>query len=151
MARYDKYDPYSGGFRAALAADFNAGAPVNGVYPNFGKVYAVGLNSSGLLTIGAIAADPGCVGLLVLTSAKYAGDVVDVMTHGEIVDINTAATPFDNFHVAGTPTAAAAGKKYYGVAADGTISTTNTGNYAVGWTVEAKRLIVRLGNRALAA
>lgn len=151
LARFDKYDPISGGFRAPLAADFNAGTPVNGVYPNFGKVYAVGLNASGQVTVGAIAADPGCVGVMILTSAKYAGDVVDIMTHGEIVDINTTATPFDNFAVAGTPTAAAAGKKYYGVAASGIIDTANTGNYAIGWTVEARRLIVRLGNRALAA
>lgn len=139
MARYDKYDPMAGGFRAALAADFTTAA-------NFGKVYAVGLNASGQVTIGAIAADPGCVGVLVLTSAKYAGDVVDVMTHGEIVDLNVAASPFDNFAAA-----AVAGKKYYGAAADGAINTTATANYAIGWTVEAKRLIVRLGNRALGA
>lgn len=145
MARFDKYNPISGGFRAPLAADFNAGTPVNGVYPNFGKVYAVGLNASGQVTVGAIAADPGCVGLMILTSAKYAGDVVDIMTSGEIVDLNLA-TPFDNFAAA-----AVAGKKYYGVAADGTISTTATGNYAIGWTVESKRLVVRLGNRALGA
>jgi hypothetical protein len=138
LARYDKYDPISGGFRAPLAADFTTPA-------NFGKVYAVGLNASGQVTIGAIAADPGCVGLLVLTSARYAGDVVDVMTHGEIVDLNLT-TPFDNFAAAPV-----AGKKYYGVAADGTIGTTATGNYAVGWTVESKRLIVRVGNRALGA
>lgn len=141
MARYDKYDPISGGFRAPLAADFLGGT--EGV--NFGKVYAVGLNASGQVTIGAIAADPGCVGVLILTSARFAGDAVDVMTHGEIVDLNLV-TPFDNFAAA-----AVAGKKYYGVAADGTISTTAAANYAIGWTVESKRLIVRLGNRAVAA
>lgn len=131
MARYDKYDPISGGFRAPLAADFTTAA-------NYGKVYAVRLNSSGQVVIGATGAQTGIVGLMVLTEARYAGDVVDIMTHGEITDLNTSS-PFDNFAAAPV-----AGTEYYGVAADGTINATATGNKKVGWTVEAKRLVVRL-------
>ena len=145
MARYDKYDPISGGFRGVLAADFALGTPVNGVFPNLGKVYPVSLNSSGLVTIGAIAANPGMVGVMILTSQKFAGDVVDIMTEGEIVDLNSAS-PFDNFAAAPV-----AGSKYYGVAADGTVSATATSNYFIGHTVEATRLIVRVGNRAAGA
>lgn len=146
MARYDKYDPISGGFRAPLAADFLGGT--DGV--DFGKVWAVGLNSSGQVTVGAIAANPGCVGVMILTSAKYAGDVVDIMTHGEVTSLN-GSTPFDNFHAAGVAGVAVAGKKYYGRAADGLIDDVATANHAIGWTVEAKRLIVRVGNRAVGA
>lgn len=140
LARYDKYDPISGGFRAPLAVDFARGTPVNGVYPNDGKVYAVGLDTNGRVVIGA--GNTGIVGLMVLTEARYAGDVVDVMTQGEITDLNTA-TPFDNFAAAPV-----AGTVYYGVTADGTINTTATANKRVGWTVEAKRLVVRIGNGA---
>jgi hypothetical protein len=134
MARYDKYDPISGGFRAPLAADFTTAA-------NFGKVYAVRLNASGQVVIGSTGANTGIVGLMVLTKATYAGEVVDVMTHGEIVDLNTS-TPFDNFAAAPV-----AGTDYFGVAADGTISATATANFRIGHTVEAKRLVVRVASR----
>jgi hypothetical protein len=133
MARYDKYDPISGGFRAPLAADFTTAG-------NFGKVYAVGINASGQVVIGA--GQTGIVGVMVLSSARYAGDVVDVMTQGEIVDLNLT-TPFDNFAAAPV-----AGTTYYGVTADGTINTTATANKRIGWTVESKRLVVRIGNGA---
>jgi hypothetical protein len=73
------------------------------------------------------------------------------MTHGEIVDINTVATPFDNFATAGAAAAATAGTKYFGHAAtDGILDTVATANYAVGYTAEATRLIVRVGNHAVA-
>ena len=141
MARYDKYNPISGGFRAKLAADFTTVA-------NFGKVYAVSLNASGLLVIGG-AGGTGVCGLLVLTEARFANDVVDVMTQGEITDLNTAATPFDNFMAAGVVAAPVAGKKYFGhAAADGAIDDVATANYAVGYTVEATRLVVRVANHA---
>lgn len=136
MARFDKYDPISGGFRAPLAADFTTPA-------NYGKVYAVRLNASGQVVIGSGGANTGIVGVMVLTEARYAGDVVDVMTHGEITDLNTA-TPFDNFAAATVPTAPAAGTDYYGVPGTGMIDSTATANKKIGWTVEQKRLVVRM-------
>lgn len=143
MARYDKYDPISGGFRARLAADFTTVA-------NFGKVYAVSLNASGLVTVGiAMPASIGCVGVMVLTEARFANDVVDIMTNGEIVDLSSA-TPFDNFNNAGVAGAAVAGKKYFGRTADGLIDDVATANYAIGYTVESTRLVVRVGNHAVA-
>lgn len=145
MARFDKYDPISGGFRAKLAVDFALGTPVNGIFPNYGKVYPVSLNASGLVTVGAIGAQVGLAGVMILTVQKFAGDVVDIMTHGEIVDLNTVAAPFDNFTAAPI-----AGQKYFGVAADGTIiAATAAANYFIGHTVEATRLVVRVGNHAL--
>lgn len=141
MARYDKYDPIAGGFRAQLNADFALGTPVNGVFPNLGKVFAVGLNTSGKVVLGA--GNAGVVGVLILTEQKFAGDVVDIMTHGEIVDL--ANSDLDTGSVA-------AGVKYFGEAATtGRLTATATANYAVGWTVEATRLVVRIGNRAVAA
>lgn len=122
MARYDKYDPYSGGFRAPLASAI-AAADKN-------KVYAVGLDSAGRVVLGA--GQSGVVGVLVAHDVKAAGDIVDVMTAGEIVEFTL-----------GDGTAAAAGTAYYGVGTDGTYTATATGNKKLGWTVEASRLVVR--------
>lgn len=120
MARYDKYEPKSGGFRARLAANLSKTEPGNPI--------GVGLNASGLVVAGA--GQTGVVGILDLHSDLKAGQVVDVMTDGDVVDM----------------TGLVAGTVYYAAAADGVISTTNTGK-RVGFTVEAGRLVVRL-NRA---
>lgn len=118
MSRYDKYDPKAGGHRAPLFADFPAA--------NAGKIYGVGINATGDCVIGAGAT--GIIGVLCLTKKQNAGDIVDIMRNGEIVEFATTAG------VAGTP-----GTKYY-AAADGTVSTTNTG-VPIGYTVEGSRLI----------
>lgn len=121
MARYDKYDPYDGGFRAQLAsaiADADAW-----------DVIAVGLDSQGRVVPGA--GQTGIVGALVAHGAKKAGDIVDVMTDGEIVEFDVNG---------GT---SAAGTRYYGVAASGALSTTDT-DTPLGFTAEASRLIVRV-------
>ena len=117
MARYDKYDPVSGGFRAPLAAAIaaeDAGTPIG-----------VGLNTSGRVDVTS--ADSGILGVLVVDSAKSAGDIVDVMTAGEIVEVEGLS----------------AGTVYYAASANGSLNTTNT-NTRVGHTVEATRLVVRV-------
>lgn len=121
MARYDKYDPISGGFRAPLAADWSA--------DDLNEVFAVGLNAAGQVVKGS--GNSGIKGVLVLTKVVSAGKIVDVMTDGEIVemDVNHAGI------VAGT--------SYYGSAA-GAINTTAT-DMPLGFTVEATRLVVRAG------
>lgn len=121
MARYDKYDPISGGFRAPLAADWSAN--------DLNEVFAVGLNAAGQVVKGG--GNSGIKGVLVLTKVLSAGKVVDVMTDGEIVemDVNHAGI------VAGT--------SYFGSAA-GALNTTNT-DMPIGFTVEATRLVVRAG------
>jgi len=133
MARYDKYDPISGGFRAKLNVNLTL---TNGAF-----IGAVSLNSSGRVVTGT-AGQSGMVGVVVKNAARtpagvpnpnapigaMAGDVVDIMTSGEIVDLDTTAFP--------------AGSAIYADAA-GVLSTTNTGT-KVGWTVEAGRLIVRV-------
>jgi hypothetical protein len=125
VARYDKYEPMGGGFRAPLAADW-AGALATPV--------GVGLDASGRVVPGA--GNTGVLGVVVIdgqvsptgtrTNVKLAGNVVDVMTDGEIVDC----------------TGLTAGTVYYAAAADGVVSTTNTGA-RVGATVAADRLVVR--------
>jgi hypothetical protein len=127
MARYDKYNPYGGGFRAPLAADWlpaDVGAPIG-----------VGLNNAGQVVKGA--GQSGIVGVLILTMARKAGEIADVMKFGEIVEFGvTIATP------AGI---GAAGTAYFADATTGVINATSaTGKTEVGHTVEGSRLIVAI-------
>lgn len=134
MARYDKYNPYGGGFRAPLAADWASA--------DLGKPYAVGLNSSGQVVKGA--GQSGVVGVLVLTKAYKAGTVVDVMTDGEIIEFApTATTPGSGSGAAGT--------SYFANASTGAISTTSTtGAHKIGFTAEGSRLIVHAADAPVA-
>ncbi len=116
-ARYDKYEPKVGGFRVPLNVDTvkNPGLPIG-----------YGLNASGRAVVGAGAT--GIVGVLILTKDMKAGDIVDVMTSGEIVDCVglTAGTVY----TANTTT---------GVISNAAASATQT---PIGFTVEATRLII---------
>lgn len=124
MANYEKYDPKVGGFRAPLAADWASG--------DIKKVFGVGLNASGQVVKGA--GSSGIVGVIVLTKARKATEIVDIMTGGEIVAFG------------GDP-----GAKYFAATADGAVTkTTGTGKTLVGHTVEGDRLIVRVNNTPLA-
>lgn len=121
MARIDKYDPVDGGFRAPLNAAHVKTTPGNPV--------AVGLNASGRVVDGA--GNTGLLGLLVLDSDRVAGDIVDVMTDGELVEMAglTAGTIITADNATGVVAVTAPG----------------AGRTRVGWTVEASRLIARLG------
>ena len=138
MSRYDKYDPIAGGFRAPLNAAWTATSGPSGV-TDLNRVIVVGINSSGKVVKATTPA--AAVGVLILTGPKAAGDVVDVMTHGEIVEI-------DGADIQGG-TAEAAGDKLY---LDATASRLNDDapaagavGFLVGWLVETggTRLIVR--------
>lgn len=119
MARYDKYEPLTGGFRAPLNA--------NWLLADLNKVVAVSLNASGKIIKGT-AGQSGFVGVVCLTKVLNANDIVDVMQDGEIVEL----------------TGLAAGTSYWAVASgEGVTATQATGLRKVGWTVEATRLIVR--------
>lgn len=121
MARYDKYDPISGGFRALLANDFSK--------EDLNKPIGVGLDANGLVVKGA--GQSGIRGVMILTKARKAGDVVDIMTNGEIVDLGED-----------DGVTAAAGTKFYAADADGAVTSDASANL-VGSTVEAQRLVVR--------
>lgn len=120
-AHFDKYDPISGGFRAPLAAALAS--------PDPNIVQVVSLDANGRVVVGT-AGNSGGVGVVVAHKAMAAGEIIDVMTHGEIVD------------VAGL----AAGTTYYSNA-DGTQTNAapaaGVNGWKVGHTVEASRLIVR--------
>ncbi|NPC97889.1 hypothetical protein [Nocardioides sp. zg-DK7169] len=115
-ARYDKYDPKSGGFRAKLDAALTG--------ENVGVPLGVGLNANGRVVVGA--GNSGVRGVLVVDHPMDAGDPVDVMTSGEVVDVEDLT--------AGTA---------YSAAADGSLGTEET-DTPVGFTAEATRLVVRV-------
>lgn len=112
--RIDKYDPVSGGFRA----------PLNAAYTGSATAVGASINTSGRVLPGAVG-NTGFVGILCKPDNAVAGEVIDIMTHGEIVDAGLAA-----------------GTTYYLNATTGAIQTTQT-IYYVGHTVEATRLVVR--------
>lgn len=140
-ARYDKVNPDVGLFRAPLAAAISSGSVSS--TGGYGPV-AVSLNASGQVVVGT-GGQSGFVGVLVKNFPLYprlgnipgqpniavpiggsAGNVVDVMTSGEIT--NTAGL------VAGTA--------YY-AAQDGTLSSNPADGPLIGWTVGSDRLVVR--------
>lgn len=127
MARYDKYDPVDGGFRAPLAADLAATAKTGN-----GNPISVGLDANGrVVTDGAAnAGNSGTVGVLCTTQNLKAGDIVDVMTDGEIVEMADVA--------AGSVVTAADAT---GVLNDEAVG---AGRTRIGHTVEATRLVVRV-------
>ena len=117
MARFDKYDPVSGGFRAKLNASFTGAAAPLGV----------GINTSGRVVAGA--GNTGIVGVVCSPRDHAAGEPIDVMTDGEIVEFAGSAGVT---YTANTTT---------GVISNGAASATQT---KVGFCVEADRLIVRV-------
>lgn len=123
MARIDKYDPVSGGFRAPLNASYTGSATPVGV----------GINGSGKVVVGA--GVTGVIGVICIPLNKAAGEIVDVMTDGELVQAGLAA---GTLYTANTTS---------GAITNAAPSATQT---PVGWTVEADRLIVR-AQRGLAA
>lgn len=126
MPRYDKYEPYAGGFRSILAAAISA--------ENGFTAYGFGLDTDGHAVIGA--GTTGILGVCIAHGAKRAGHPVDVMTNGEIVE----------FTADGTPDGAAAnpGTIYYANPTTGAISSTAAGGVPVGVYTDDGRLIVRV-------
>lgn len=104
MARIDKYDPISGGHRGLLAANV---AAHDGVIGGATAPVGCGLDANGRIVVGA--GQTGIKGVLCLPRAMKAGQAVDLMTAGEIVDIggtagtNYYANPVSGAIVADTP------------------------------------------------
>lgn len=124
MSRYDKYSGVTGGFRAEAAeacpeADYDL-------------VLGASLDANGRCLQRA-AGNSGFKGVTIRDRTKRrAGDILDVMTHGEIVDVDGLA----------------AGTTYY-LQGDGTLGVAET-RYHVGHTVEAWRLVVRFSDQGAA-
>lgn len=138
MSRYDKYNPISGGFRASVSTAWNATSGPAGVTDLF-RVTGVQLNASGRL-VRATSALAAC-GIIVVHGAKGATEIVDVMTQGEVVEL-------DALDIQGG-TAPTAGTAYYLDTTAGRLTATapaaGVNAYRVGYTVEASRLVVRTG------
>jgi len=132
VSRIDKYEPMGGGFRAPLAAAIDSA--------HVGVVQAVSLNGSGRAVVGGAAAAIGIKGIICPVRVMAAGDIIDVMTDGEIVDFTDTSG-----------TVVAAGTDVFAAFATGAVTATTTGTpQYVGHTVEggaanATRLIVRVG------
>jgi hypothetical protein len=147
LARYDKYDSENGGFRAVLAASLTLVSggvgPVGVSLDANGRVLVGGPNNSGIIGI-LVKNMPGqaMVGNALLPQltapGSLAGDVVDIMTHGEIVDIAglVAGTNYFLDGVTGVLTA--------GTGAGTATGPVTAGTKKAGWTVEATRLVVRM-------
>jgi hypothetical protein len=131
VSRIDKYEPLTGGHRAPLAADWLVG--------NLSKVVPVGLDANGKVVVGL--GNTGYVGVVVLTRMRVAGDIVDVMQDGDIVEFNSpgAVAGTNYFADAATSTVVA------GTGAQTATAPATAGSKKVGYTVEATRLVVRMG------
>lgn len=117
MARIDKTEPNVGSFRAPLNAAFTgAAAPI-----------AVTINGSGRVVVGG--GGIGIVGIICSPADKAAGDIIDVLVAGQLVEFGGAA---GTVYTANTTT---------GVISNGAASATQK---AIGHTVEADRLIIRI-------
>jgi hypothetical protein len=139
ISRYDKYNPKSGGFRAPANAAWTATSGPSSV-TDLWRVTAVGLNGSGRVIRATTALM--CVGIVIAHGVKAAGDILDVMTDGEVIELDAADLQ--------AATAPVAGTKYYADLTAGRLvanaaPTAGTNYYYVGTTVEAGRLIVRTG------
>lgn len=128
MSRYDKYEPRAGGFRAVLNAAIAAA--------DVGKIYAVAINGTNRVIRTGIGSTADIMGVICAVRPMNAGDIIDVMTHGEIVEATeTAGTAF------------ADGAKVYGHV-DGTVDDTAAASKYLGQVVESttvgKRIVIRL-------
>jgi hypothetical protein len=132
MSVYDKVPP-GGSFRAPLNADW-ADADCN-------KVFLVELNTSGRVvkSTGTAGTNGNVVGVLVcrgmydstgVLRGPKAGEVVDVMKRGEIVEVGTDVA------------SAGAGLAAFYTTASGALTTVATGGARFGHFVEATRLVV---------
>lgn len=137
MSRFDKYDPISGGFRGKLKAALTISTPADKE-----KLWYVSIEAAtGLVVVGGAIASTAVRGLINVRESKAAGDIVDIMTHGEIINFN-----FLNDGV----TATILGTPYYAdnTAGGGGLTATTTTNKQVGLLVAdsvagRNRLVVR--------
>lgn len=87
MSRYDKYDPFAGNYRAPMNADLTLAAFTA---LQTGNPVGITLNATGKVIVGGpgnVFGDADICGLLVITKNVKAGDIVDIMRVGEIVEV----------------------------------------------------------------
>jgi hypothetical protein len=131
--RFDKYDPISGGFRGKLKLALAVATALDKE-----RLFGVSVEAAtGLLVLGG--ASTAIRGVINVRETKAAGDVVDVMTGGEIVDA---------FFLNDGTTATVLGTIYYVDNVTGAITATSTSNKQIGVRVvdtpDKGRIIVRV-------
>lgn len=136
MSRYDKYGPITGGSRGRLNAAWTATSGPSGTTDLF-RVTGVALNGSGRVVKATTAL--GCIGVFIAHGAKAAGEVIDIMRNGEIVELAALDLQANTAPVVGTI--------YYVDLTNGLLTATAPGagvNAAkVGYTTDdATRLVV---------
>jgi hypothetical protein len=138
MSRYDKYDPMVGGFRAPLLANWAYTASVpDKTHADLNKIFAVGIDAAGKVSKLGSGATATFVGIMVLTLPKAAGEIVDIMTAGELVEVADA-------EIAGAATGPGLPVFTDPAVATGVTTTSFVANgLYVGRFVEAGRLVVR--------
>lgn len=139
LSRFDKTNAQVGNFRAPLNAAWNATSGPTAA-TDLNRVTAVALNGSGRVIRATTALM--CVGIIIVNQPMAAGDIIDVMTFGEIVELAAADLQ--------AATAPVAGTKYYADLTAGRLvanaaPTAGTNYFYVGTTVESTRLVVRAG------
>ena len=133
MSRFDKYDPISGGFRGKLKLAFAVATALDKE-----RIFGVSIEAAtGLVILGG--ASTAIRGIVNVREPKAAGDVVDIMTHGEIVDA---------FFLNDGSTATVLGTVYYVDNVTGAITATSTSNKQIGVRVvdtpDKGRMIIRI-------
>lgn len=136
MSRFDKYDPKDGGFRALLNAAMTATSGPSSV-TDLNRILVVGINSSGRVVKSASVA--ACSGIVIATRPMAAGEPIDVMTDGEVVEL-------DGADIQGGAAATPGQKLYYDSTASRLTATapgSGVNGFYVGQVIEAARLVVR--------
>jgi len=138
VSRYDKYDPKAGGFRAPANAAWTSTSGPSSATDLF-RVTGVMLNGSGRAVRATSAL--ACVGITIAHGPIGAGSPLDIMTNGEVIELDALDLQANTAPVAGT--------KYYLDITAGRLTATAPGAginaLYVGTTVEANRLVVRVG------
>lgn len=107
MARFDKYGPLTGGFRGKLKVALPVATPLDKE-----RIFGVSIEAAtGLVVLGGVVGNVR--GIINVRESKNAGDPVDVMTQGEIINA---------FFLNDGVTATVLGTPYYIDAATGAIT-----------------------------
>lgn len=139
VSRIDKWHPAIGTFRAPLNVALTATSGPAGV-TDLNRVLCVGLNGSGRVVKATTAFS--VKGIIIATRPFAVGEPIDVFSFCEVVELDGADIQGGGAPVAGTDyifDATASRLAAIGAPAAGT-------SFArIGWTVEATRLVVRVG------
>jgi hypothetical protein len=134
ISRFDKYSNISGGFRGKLKVAFTVTTALDKE-----RIFGVSVEAAtGLIVIGGVAA--AIRGIVNIRESKAAGQMVDIMTAGEVID---------QFFLNDGSTATVLGTTYYVDNVTGALTATSTSNKSVGVRVvddigDKGRMIVRI-------